>query len=155
VTSAGEVIHKFRTAVAGEDFAAARQLLRDDLSFKGPIDTFHRADDYVVAIKKLHGMVKGGDVKKLFVDGNDVCVLYDMITSTSAGTALISEWLHVEGGNISEIPHRNHAYDLFYSHLHMVLRFQPVPAAEQEIRRCLVELLSRAQSPAFRPRISP
>ncbi len=53
MTSAGEVVHRFHAAVGAKDFVAARKLLHDDLSFKGPIDTFHKADDYVEAIKKL------------------------------------------------------------------------------------------------------
>ena len=90
-------------AVGGKDFVAARKFLHDDLNFKGPIDTFHRADDYLGSIKKLSNIVKSVDVKKQFVDGNDVCVLYDMITNTPAGTAFISEWFRVKGDKISDI----------------------------------------------------
>jgi hypothetical protein len=43
------------------------------------------------------------DVKKLFVDGDDVCLLYEMVTNTPAGTAFIAEWLHVEGDKIAAI----------------------------------------------------
>jgi len=103
MASAGEVVHRFHAAVGGKDFVAARKLLHDDLNFKGPIDTFHRADDYLGSIKKLSNIVKSVDVKKQFVDGNDVCVLYDMITNTSAGTAFISEWFRVKGDKISDI----------------------------------------------------
>ena len=103
MTSAGEVVHRFHAAVGAKDFVAARKLLHDDLSFKGPIDTFHKADDYVEAIKKLAGIVKGVEVKKVFVDGNEVCVLYDMITNTPAGTSFISEWFRTKGDRISEI----------------------------------------------------
>ena len=37
------------------------------------------------------------------LDGNDVCMLYDMVTRTPAGTAFVAEWLHVEGGKIASI----------------------------------------------------
>jgi SnoaL-like domain len=103
MASPGELVHRFHAAVGARDFVAARELLHDNLSFKGPIDTFHKADDYIEAIKKLSGIVKGVDVKKLFVDGNDVCVLYDMITNTPAGTSFISEWFRIKGAKISEI----------------------------------------------------
>ncbi len=103
MASASEVVHKFHAAVGGKNFSAARKLLHDDLNFKGPIDTFRNADDYVEAVKKMSGIVKSVDVKKLFVDGDDVRVLYDMITNTPVGTAFISEWFRVKDDKISEI----------------------------------------------------
>jgi limonene-1,2-epoxide hydrolase len=103
MASAGDVVHRFRAAVGAQDFAAARKLLHDSLSFQGPLETFHKADDYVAALQKLSAIVKGVDVKKHFVDGNDVCVLYDLITNTPAGTSFVSEWLHVEGDKIAAI----------------------------------------------------
>lgn len=103
MASAGEVVHSFHAAVGAHDFTAARKLLHDDLSFQGPIDTFHEADDYVASLQKLSAIVKGVDVKKQFVDGNDVCILYDLITNTPAGTSFVSEWFHVEGDKIAAI----------------------------------------------------
>jgi len=38
-----------------------------------------------------------------FADGDDVCLLYDMVTNTPAGTAFICEWYHVEGSKIGSI----------------------------------------------------
>jgi hypothetical protein len=103
MASAGEVVHRFHTAVGAGDFTTARKLLHDDLSFQGPIDTFDMADDYVAALQKLSAIVKGVDVKKQFVDGNDVCVLYDLITNTPAGTSFVSEWFRVEEDRIAAI----------------------------------------------------
>ena len=103
MASSGEMVQRFHSAVGRKDFAAARKLLHDDLEFRGPIDTFHKANDYIEAIKKLSGMVKSVHVHKLFVDGNDVCVLYDMVTNTPAGTSFISEWFRIKGDKISEI----------------------------------------------------
>jgi len=42
-------------------------------------------------------------MKKVFVDGNDVCSLYDMVTKTPAGTAFIAEWHQVKGDKIAAI----------------------------------------------------
>src|SRR5690349_17011317 len=103
MASAGEVVHRFHAAVGAGDFTAARKLLHDNLNFQGPIDTFHQADDYVAALRKLAAIVKGVDIKKQFVEGNDVCVLYDLITNTPVGTSFVSEWFHVEGEKIAAI----------------------------------------------------
>jgi hypothetical protein len=77
--------------------------LDDNLSFQGPLDTFHRPDEFLAAISRLSGIVRRVDVKKVFVDGSDVCVLYDMVTDTPAGTAFIAEWFRVTGGKITAI----------------------------------------------------
>jgi len=99
---AREVVAAFQQAVGQKDFDAARNLLRDDLEFHGPIDTFRKADDYVRALAKLSSIVEGVEVRKLFEDGDDVCVLYDMSTRV-AGTSFVSEWFHLEGGKIATV----------------------------------------------------
>jgi hypothetical protein len=100
---AAEVVQSFKQALSKGDVAAARKLLHDDLSFRGPIDAFDRPEPYLEALAKLHPIVERIDMKKLFVDGNDVCMLYDMVTKTPAGTAFIAEWMKVEGGKIASI----------------------------------------------------
>lgn len=102
-TNARDVADRYFKAWTGRDFATARRLLRDDLEFQGPIDTFHRADDYSAAIQGLSGIIKSIELRKLFVDGQDVCVIYDLVTNTPAGTAPIAEWYHVDGDKISAI----------------------------------------------------
>ena len=42
-------------------------------------------------------------MRKVFADGHDVCVLYDMVTNTPAGTAFIAEWYQVKGDKIAAI----------------------------------------------------
>ncbi|SRR5713226_1672305 len=100
MANAKGIVEKFQAALGKGDWAAARQCLHDNLSFQGPIDAFDKADHYMEAIKKLHPIVERIDLKKLFVDGNDVCILYDMVTKTPVGTAFIAEWLQVKGDKI-------------------------------------------------------
>jgi hypothetical protein len=73
------------------------------LSFKGPIESFDQAEPYLKSLEKLHHIIERVEVKKMFVDGDDVCLLYDMVTKTPAGTAFIAEWHHVTGDKISAI----------------------------------------------------
>jgi hypothetical protein len=103
MTQSGDVLRTFMEAMAKGDFAAARKCLHADLSFQGPIDTFHQADSYIEAVKKLHAIVERVDMKKMFVDGDDVCLLYDMVTRTPVGTAFIAEWHRVKGDKIAAI----------------------------------------------------
>ena len=103
MSTAGEIIERYRAALDAQDFAAARTLMRDDMTFRGPLDTFHTADEYLESLKQLAAIIQRNDLKKVFVDGDDVCVLYDMVTSTPAGTAFIAEWYQVVGGQISAL----------------------------------------------------
>jgi hypothetical protein len=103
MAKAPQIVQSFQQALGSGDVAAARRLLQDNLSFRGPIDAFDRPEPYLEALQKLHPIVERIDVKKTFVDGDDVCLLYDMVTKTPAGTAFIAEWFQVRGDKIASI----------------------------------------------------
>src|SRR5438876_12020318 len=99
--SASEIVESYRAALGKGDFASARNLMQDNMVFEGPLDTFHKADDYLEANKRLSSIIQRIALKKVFVDGKDVCVLYEMVTNTPAGTAFIAEWYQVKDGKIA------------------------------------------------------
>ena len=101
--NAAETVQAFMHAMEKADFASARTCLADDLSFQGPIDKFSAPEPYIEALKKLQLIVERINVRKMFVDGDDVCLLYDMVTKTPAGTAFVAEWHHVQSGRIRAI----------------------------------------------------
>ncbi len=98
-----EIVDQYYAAWTNRDFAAARALLHDNLSFHGPIDTFDNADDYVAAIRQLASIVKGVEKRKVFIDGQDICEVYDLVTATPAGTAPVAEWFTVKDDKIAAI----------------------------------------------------
>jgi ketosteroid isomerase-like protein len=100
-STVASVSSEFFSAFHKGDMAAARRLLRDDLTFKGPLDTFNNADDYVKAIGALAPIIKGIEFRRVLVDGDDVATFYDMLTPM--GTAPIAEWHHIQDGKISAI----------------------------------------------------
>jgi ketosteroid isomerase-like protein len=102
MTDAGQVAEDFFGAWTSKDFTRARALLHDNLSFRGPIDTFDAADAYLQALQGLSQIVTGAEQRKVFVDGDDVCIVYDLNTAPvpSAPTA---EWYHVRDGRIASI----------------------------------------------------
>ena len=51
----------------------------------------------------MEGRELAPDDSEAPVDGNDVCMLYDMVTNTPAGTAFIAEWIEVKGDKIASI----------------------------------------------------
>ena len=95
------IVDKYGKAWGSGDFKAARALLHDDLEFQGPIDTFHRADDYLASIQKLAGIVKGMRHQKTIVDGADAAVFYTLDTVLAASP--VADWYTVKGDRIASI----------------------------------------------------
>jgi ketosteroid isomerase-like protein len=102
MSEAAQVAEAFLDAWTSKDFDHARQLLHDDLSFDGPIDRFTDADSYLRAVEGLSQIVTGIDKRKVFADGDDVCVIYDMHTGP-VPDARIAEWYTVRDGRIAAI----------------------------------------------------
>src|SRR5258706_16424864 len=96
-----DVVDRYNQALGAKDFGAARALLADDLHFEGPIDRFDRADDYVAAITRLYGMVKGVKHQATVAQGDDVAVFY--VLDTPAAQAPVAERYRVRGGRITEL----------------------------------------------------
>ena len=61
-----------------------------------------RADDFIEAIKQLGPVVKEIQDRKVFEAGDDVCIVFDMVTN-GLGTQPIAEWYTVRGDKVSEL----------------------------------------------------
>ena len=85
-----------------KDYQGSAQYLDDNLSFKGPIDTFNNSRDYVQAISRLATIVTRVRKKKTFLDGKDALFVYDLET-TVAGTVPCAEWIHSDNGKVKSI----------------------------------------------------
>jgi ketosteroid isomerase-like protein len=99
--TAKEVVDRYNQSLAAKDFAAARALLADDLHFQGPIDRFDKADDYVGAISRLYGMVRGIEHEATLVQSDDVAVFY--VLDTPVAKAPVAEWYTVRAGKITQL----------------------------------------------------
>jgi len=98
-----EIALKYFDHWSKKEYDASASYLDENLSFTGPIDKFNNAKDYLQTIKRLGQIVTGVHKKKTFVEGNDVCVLYDLATNTPAGTVPCAEWIHAEDGKVKSI----------------------------------------------------
>ena len=100
--TAAQVAEDFFGAWTGKDFARARPLLHDDVSFEGPIDSFSDADSYLASLQQLSGIVTGAETQKVFVDGDDGCVIYDLKT-VPVPRSRTCEWYRVRDGKIASV----------------------------------------------------
>src|SRR4051812_42130634 len=102
MSDAARIAEDFFNAWTGKDFDTARGYLHDDVSFTGPLDQFSSADAYLASLQQLSGMVTGADRQKVFVDGDDVCVIYDLHTAP-VPTSRTCEWYRVTGDKIASV----------------------------------------------------
>ena len=98
-----EIAETFLNAWASGDTSAARELCHQGLRFVGPIQEWHTADEHITSLKDVSEVLKRVDVHRTIVDGDDVVVIYDLVTDTPVGTARIAEWNVIRGGKIAEI----------------------------------------------------
>jgi len=103
MSRAKDVVDAYMAAFAAKDQERSRQYLHPRMTFVGPLETFNNAADYEASITKLQAIVTRVDRRKVVADESDVCVLYDLVTNTPAGTSRVAQWFHVDSGQITAI----------------------------------------------------
>jgi len=74
VQSAREAVISYIKAMDERNYAAARNYLGDNVRVKGPGgEAFRNPDEFLKMMEQQRGKY---DIKKVFVDGSDVCLLY-------------------------------------------------------------------------------
>ena len=74
----------------------------DNFSYIGPMEQFDNRDDFVSVLLNMVGPgMDIGDIQRVFVDGDDVCTIYDCVAGPS--TVTMAEWIHAENGRITQI----------------------------------------------------
>jgi ketosteroid isomerase-like protein len=123
-------------SIVKQQYDKVEELLVPDLRFKGPVMTRTSAQDFIGALKRLAAIHVRNDIKRVFVDGDEVCVIYDFVTDTTAGALPTIEWLTFQGGRIRSI-------NLYYDQL----PWQAALAAIAE-RAAKAQMSSKASSVA-------
>ena len=94
----------YMVAVGQQQFDRVSTLLDPKLEFTTPGgQDIHGANDFILALKRIAPILVRNDVKKTFVDGNEVCVIYDFVTNTSVGVLPAVEWLTFRKGRIVSV----------------------------------------------------
>lgn len=101
--SSAEPALKYFEHWSKKDYKGSAAYLDENLSFKGPIDTFNNSKDYLQAISRLAPIVTEVQRKRTFVDGKDACFIYELVTNTPAGTVPCAEWIHSDQGKVKSI----------------------------------------------------
>ena len=89
-------------AVSTKRLDALDTLIASDVQFVGPAMTMTGRDGLVAAFRRVSAVQVRNDVKRVFSEGNEVCVIYDLVTDTLGAHPTI-EWLVIEDGRIQSI----------------------------------------------------
>ncbi len=95
---AKSVVLNYIEALDRQDYDAARGYLKDRLPVTGPGEGFDSADRFIEMLRTYRSKY---DVKRIFADGDEACVLYDL--ATPAATVFMCSWYRVEGGKIASV----------------------------------------------------
>jgi hypothetical protein len=99
-----EIVLNYENALNSGDWGTARSYLDDNLRAGGPLATYDNADSFIEAMKRRHPMIKKVDMRKVFAEGQDVCILYDVTTVIpNAPISFTAEWCHVRDDKINSI----------------------------------------------------
>ena len=79
-----ETYKGYAEALNALDIDRTRTYLHDDLTYQGPVGEIQGADAY---LKQVSALGLHQVVRKIFVDGDDVCVLADLSIAKVASTA--------------------------------------------------------------------
>jgi ketosteroid isomerase-like protein len=85
------------------DLEATRSLLHDDVSFTGPLGETHGADAYIEGIQGMVRIVERADQREVFGEGENVCIIYDLVTHTPAARIPTAGWYRVRAGKIAAV----------------------------------------------------
>jgi hypothetical protein len=89
-------------AVAKKDLERVASLVTADVRFVGPASTMNGVHELLAAFRRISAVHVRSDIKRVFGDGDEVCVIYDFVTDT-AGALPAVEWLRFDGDRIKSI----------------------------------------------------
>ncbi|MBL8954272.1 MAG: hypothetical protein JNK82_26070, partial [Myxococcaceae bacterium] len=72
-------------------------------NYQGPSRNSEGAATYLAILRNLGRVWKGSEVKKVFTEGDEICVIYDFLSETAAPKVPIVEWLKVRDGRITSV----------------------------------------------------
>lgn len=96
------VFNTYIKAFAARDFDQLRSTLSDDnFYYRGPVSSHTDADVFVMDISRIGQILDGIDVRRLFVDGNELCAIVDFrIRINIVDITRVVLWAKVEQGKI-------------------------------------------------------
>lgn len=95
------IVDAYTAAVSEGDFDRLGELVHADASFGGTVSSeAEGVEAFVQGFRNLRPITVRTDVRAVVVEDDRAAVMYDLVTDTSAGSVLCSEFLTVDDGRI-------------------------------------------------------
>ena len=100
--SASFAVDTYLTAFYSGDFAAASSVVADEFIFVGPFIKTQSKKSFFDGAEALRAIVRGHCTLRQWVDGDEVCTVYDVTLETPLGSGIVSmsEWHNVREGQL-------------------------------------------------------
>ncbi|MBA2410111.1 MAG: hypothetical protein H0V62_10190 [Gammaproteobacteria bacterium] len=116
-----ELVDCFLDAIEAREFEQAQRCLSDDeFLYTSPIDIFDNAADFIADISRVGPILKRIERRKLFVDGDQACAIFNLIATMDAlANTRIAQWMKARNGKFSsiEVFFDAHAYSSMFDTL--------------------------------------
>lgn len=94
-----KVVLSYINALNEQDFKKTRDFFSDKFSYNSPVVSLDNPDEYVNFMSKQKGIKY--NIKKIFIDGTDVCLLYDITIGDK--TNFSCGWYQIKNNKISSL----------------------------------------------------
>jgi ketosteroid isomerase-like protein len=85
------------------DFDAARVLLDEHVQFTGPLGHTEGADAYIEGVRGFAKTIRSIEQRRVFGDGEDVCIIYDLVTKSAPAPIPTASWYRVRHGRVVSV----------------------------------------------------
>lgn len=94
-----EVVMSYIRALDELNYDLAGKYMNDNVRIQGPDgESFRRSKDFLEMLRQYRGRY---EIRKSFVEENDVCLLYDL--KIPGITVFMCSWYQVNGGKITSV----------------------------------------------------
>ena len=100
-TEIRDLVTSYIQAVGERRLEALPAMLDPDAEFIVGDIHLRGAEAFIGGFRRLTPIIVRNEIRKLFVDGDEACVIYDFVTDTPAGAVLSVEHLKFANGRIA------------------------------------------------------
>lgn len=100
-TDPRDLVTSYIRAVGERRLEDLPPLLEPDAQFTLGDNIVRGRDAFVGAFRRLLPIIERNDIRHLFIDGEEACVVYDFVTSTPVGPVLSVEYIRLRNGRIA------------------------------------------------------
>ncbi len=98
------LVENYLNLRTSQKFDELNALLAEKVEYRSPLSRYGNSNELVTNMKRNAEGLTGLNLKKLFVDGDDVCAIYEQKSADPAvGEIVFTEWFTIESDRIAKI----------------------------------------------------